>query len=354
MRMLMPRLLAAFVSALVFALQLSPQTAQIDDSALQITAIEGPVAGSVSTTAAGDGTAWVLTKHELFKVDPKDNRLMSVPVEEIKNYVYGAPTIAIGGGSIWVFGNAHKIGGIHRIDPATGNCVATIRLDKRKGETSIAYGMETLWVLNQFDGTLLRIDPGSNQIVTTIQVGKGFWAPLIVGDGAVWVIGSESGDIKRVDPQSNKIVDEFSAGTRQHGVFSPKAGSYSFSVGGGSVWVADQKIKSGDYTLFRFNPKTHEQVATIAVKYSVGLPVFWNNSVWVSTVGSSAEGHLLTEIDLETNKVLGAHFLPRTTLGGQGASPATLLAEGDSLWAISEGSSGFSHLLIRRIEAKHL
>ena len=350
----MPRFFAAFVSAVVLALQLSPQSARIDDPTLRVTTIEGPVVGSVSATAAGDGTAWLLTKHELLKVDPEHNRFVSVPMEEIKNYAYGTPTMAIGGGSIWAFGNAHNIGGIHRIDPATGNCVATIRLDKRKGETSIAYGMGTLWVLNQFDGTLLRIDPDSNQIATTIQVGKGFWAPLIIGDGVVWVMGSESGVVKHVDPQLNKIVDEFSAGTRQHGVFNPKAGIYTFSVGGGWVWVADRKIENGDYTLFCINHKTHEQVAAIAVKYSVGPPVFWNNSVWLSTLGNSAEGHFLTEIDLRTNKVLRTHFLPRTTLGGQGASPATLLAEGDSLWAISEGSSRFSHLLIRRIEAKHL
>jgi DNA-binding beta-propeller fold protein YncE len=350
----MQRFLEVFFLAVAFALRLSAQTVQTDDPRVIVTAIEGPVEGSVSTIAVGDGTAWILTKHELLKVNPKDNLLVSIPVEEMKNYGFGTPSMAIGGGSLWAFGNAHNVGGIHRIDPATGTCIATIRLDKRKGETSIAYGMRTLWVLNQFDGTLLRVDPDTNQIAATIQVGKGFWAPLSVGDGAVWVMDVESGTVRRVDPQLNKIVDEFSAGPRQHGVFSPKAGIYMFSVGEGSLWVADRRIENGDYTLFRINPATHERVATILVKYSIGPPVFWNSSVWVSTIGSSAAGHLVTEIDSGTNKVLATHFLPRTTLGGQGASPATLLAEGDSLWAISEGSSRFSHLLIRRIEPKHL
>jgi DNA-binding beta-propeller fold protein YncE len=55
--------------------------------------------------------------------------------------------------------------------------------------------------LNKFDGTLLRIDPDTNQIAARIQVGKGYWATLSVGDGAVWVMDSESSAVKDVDPQ---------------------------------------------------------------------------------------------------------------------------------------------------------
>jgi DNA-binding beta-propeller fold protein YncE len=359
--MVMPRFPAVFLLAIVFPLQLSAQTVRTDDPKVIITTIEGPregSAGSEPRIAVGDGTAWLLTKDELLKVNPKDNRLVSVPVEQIKRYLYGQPVMKVGGGSIWVFGNAHNVGGIHRIDPATGNCVAAIRLDKRKGETSLAYGMGALWVLNQFDGTLLRINPDTNKIAATIQVGKGFWDPVQVGDGAVWVMGLESGLVKRVDPQLNQIVDEFSIGPKQHnGVFSLKTGMYGFSVGEGSLWVVDLKTglrDYGKYTLFRINLKTHELVATIMVEDSIGPPVFWNGSVWVSTLGSSTRGHLVTEIDPATNKVLGTLFLPRTTAGGQGASPAVVLAGDDSLWAFSEGSWAYSHLLIRRIELKHL
>ena len=354
----MPRFLAVFLLAVVFPLQLSAQTVRTDDPRVMVTTIEGQVEGSVSTIAVGEGTAWLLTKHELLKVDPKDNRLVSVPVEEIGRYVYGRPVMTVGGGSIWLFGNAHNVGGIHRIDPAAGNCVAAIRLEKRKGETSLAYGMGALWVLNQFDGTLLRINPDTNEIAATIQVGKGFWDPVQVGDGAVWVMGLENAVVKRVDPQLNQIVDEFSIGPKQHnGVFSLKTGMYALSDGEGSLWAVDLKTGLRDYgksTLFRINPKTHELVATIMVENSIGPPVFWNGSVWVSTLGSSARGHLVTEIDPATNKVLRSLFLPVTTVGGQGSSPATLLAGDDSLWAFSSGAWRFSHVLIRRIEPKHL
>src|SRR5260370_21433024 len=78
----MPRFFAVFLSAVVFALQLSPQTIWTDDPNFLVTTIEGPVEGSVTTTAAGDGTTWVLAKHELLRVDSKDNRLVSARAGE--------------------------------------------------------------------------------------------------------------------------------------------------------------------------------------------------------------------------------------------------------------------------------
>ncbi len=374
----MPRFLIVVLSAVVLPLQLSAQTVRTDDPRFTITSIEGPQevsAGSEPRIAVGDGTAWLLTKHELLKVNPKENRLVSVPVEEIKRYTYGQVVMKVGGGSVWVFGKAHNVGGIHRIDPATGNCVAAIRLDKGKGETSLAYGMGSLWVLNQFDGTLLRINPATNEIAASIQAGKGFWDPVQVDEGAVWLMGLENGAVKRVDPQLNQIVDEFSIGPKQHnGAFSLKTGLYGLSVGEGSLWAAFFKpgwADYGKYTLFRVNPKTHETVATIMAEDAIGanvhwtvniegsfgpigLPAFWNGSVWVSTLGSSARGQLVTEIDPASNKVSGDLSLPRTTARGQWACTTVLLAGGDSLWAFSGDLGTHAHFLIHRIERKHL
>jgi len=362
----------------VFPLQLSAQTVRADDPRFTITSIEGPQevsAGSEPRIAVGDGTAWLLTKHELLKVNPKENRLVSVPVEDIKRYTYGQLVIKVGGGSVWVFGKAHDVGGIHRIDPATGNCVAAIRLDKRKGETSLAYGMGSLWVLNQFDGTLLRINPETNEIAATIQAGKGFWGPVQVGEGAVWLMGLENATVKRVDPQLNQIVDEFSIGPKQYnGTVSSSTGLYGLSIGEGSLWAVFFKagwVDYGKYDLFRVNPKTRELVATIMAEDAIGplahwtinvegsfgpigLPAFWNGSVWVSTLGSSARGHLVTEIDAATNKVLGTLSLPRTTARGQWVCTTVLLAGDDSLWAFSGDLVTHAHLLIHRIERKHL
>ena len=158
-------------------------------------------------------------------------------------------------------------------------------------------------MLNELDGTLVRIDPDRNKIAATIQLGKGDWDSPQVGEGAVWIMGFESGVVKRVDPQSNKVADEFSAGPPHH--FSLLKGteqaSYSFSVGLGALWVAD----SGESSIWRIDPKTHERIASIPLQ-SPGAPLFLNGSVWVGS----------TEIDPGTNKVLRTISFPHI-IGGE-------------------------------------
>src|SRR5437667_6565068 len=98
----MPRFSVVFLFAVLFPLQLSAQAVRTDDPRFTVTSIAGPQevsAGNEPRIAVGDGTAWLLTKHELLKVNPKENRLVSVPVEQIKMYNYGQPVMKVGGGS---------------------------------------------------------------------------------------------------------------------------------------------------------------------------------------------------------------------------------------------------------------
>ena len=347
----MPRVLVAVMLAAGFPLQLSAQTVSTADPSVIVTSIEVPSEGSMSPFTVGDGTAWLLAKHKLFKVDPTVNQFVAVPVEEISRYVYGLPTLATGGGSVWVFGSAHKVGGIHRIDPATGNCVASIHLEKRKGETSLAYGAGALWVLNQFDGTLLRIDPGTNQIAATIQVGKGYWDPVQVDDGAVWVMGLENGVVKRVDPQANRVADEFSAGSpHENGLLSEatKGGTYSFSVGQGVVWIFDDwhgrifnnDMKAFEIAIWGVDARTHERIGNITRGVLGGTPMFWNG--WLVTIESPVVLRPATATD-------HAILLPPITKLGEGV---TIMAGDDALWSFG-GNWRFGRVLIRRVQPKH-
>jgi hypothetical protein len=303
-------------------LQLRAQTAAADDPSVTVTTIDGPK--GVRGVAVGDGTAWLLTKDALLRVDVSADRLTSAPIEDIERHGLGWPTMVVGKGSVWVYGKAHKIGGIHRIDPATGHCIATIPLEKRKGDISLAYGMGALWVLYRDEGTLLRIDPESMHVTATIALGGRDWNPIDIGDGAVWVMGWVSGLVKRIDPQSNKVVDEFSAGPPEHIGFFGGAGSYSFSVGLGSVWV--KKVDSSGSTMWRIDPATHQRVASIMVGRFAGAPAFWNGFAWMST-----DGPAITKIDPQTNQPVGRIPLPpvgRTLFSARGTEQPKLLSWG--------------------------
>jgi hypothetical protein len=339
---------------------LLPVAAQIlpaSDPNVTITTIEGP---KDAAFAIGDGTAWFLTKDVLTKVDPQNNQLTSVPMEQLQlgNWFLRAigGGFAVGGGSVWRYGKGHGVEGVHRVDPGTGKCIATLALKPRKGMNSLTYGEGSLWVLNEHDGNLVRIDPGTNQVSATIELGKGFWLGLKIADGAVWAVGEENGIVKRLDPQSNKVVDEFSVGRPQkNGLFTMvlEGGSYYFAVGDGTLWVADsQSMSTGKYVLSRIDPKTHERVAQIEIDDSQGAPAFWNGFGWVSMAsGNSRLGHFITKIDLKTNRAAGQIFLPASgRLFNRGASPAILLADENSLWSLSRGFNGDS--VVRRLQAK--
>ena len=50
----------------------------------------------------------------------------------------------------------------------------------------MAFGAGAVWVANASDGTVSRIDPETNEVVKTIEVGNAP-AGIAVSDGLVWV-----------------------------------------------------------------------------------------------------------------------------------------------------------------------
>ena len=55
-----------------------------------------------------------------------------------------------------------------------------------QGPTAVAVGEDAVWVANTGDGTLSRIDPETNEVERTVEVGN---APsgLALADGLLWV-----------------------------------------------------------------------------------------------------------------------------------------------------------------------
>jgi len=54
-------------------------------------------------------------------------------------------------------------------------------------------------VTNELDDTVSRIDPQENRVVETIAVGAGPGA-ITVGAGAVWVANNHDGTVTRIEP----------------------------------------------------------------------------------------------------------------------------------------------------------
>jgi YVTN family beta-propeller protein len=65
------------------------------------------------------------------------------------------------------------------------------RIPVGRGGSGIATGGGSVWVTNEFDGTVSRIDPRTNLIVATIPVG-GSPHDVVVSGGSVWLAGSRT------------------------------------------------------------------------------------------------------------------------------------------------------------------
>jgi YVTN family beta-propeller protein len=86
--------------------------------------------------------------------------------------------------------------------------------------------------LNQGDGSVSRIDPKTNQLVATVEVGvPGPGGDIAVGDGAVWVRASKV-LLSVIDPKTNQVVKRY----------GPAQGSGAVRAGNGKVWVSAHDV----------------------------------------------------------------------------------------------------------------
>jgi peptide/nickel transport system substrate-binding protein len=90
----------------------------------------------------------------------------------------------------------------------------------------IAIGDGGVWVADTGDNAVVRIDPSTQAVITTIPVGDN---PLgiAVGAGSVWVANSGNGTVSRIDPQTNRVIATVAVGG------SPQA----LTIADGRAWV---------------------------------------------------------------------------------------------------------------------
>jgi DNA-binding beta-propeller fold protein YncE len=128
----------------------------------------------------------------------------------------GAGWLAVGGGAVW----AASAQALSSIDPATS------RMRSRKGSVwgPLAYGFGSLWVLGD---ELERVSPRTLGRIATVDLANGF-VDLVAGSGAVWVANEDNGTVVRVDPAEGVVSRTYDVGGRPSGL----------ALGAGAVWVA--------------------------------------------------------------------------------------------------------------------
>jgi YVTN family beta-propeller protein len=170
-------------------------------------------AGSLWVLDFGD---WPAGRHRGSVLDPVEGR--RVPVG------HAPAAMASGGGHLWVTNNLDDT--LTRIDPRTARVAGTIPVGD--GPVGVAAGHGAVWVANTQAGTVTRIDPRKGWATATIAVGHGPRG-MAAGEHGIWVTNSLDDSVSRIDPDTNRVVETIPVG----------AGPSAIAVRGGAVWVAN-------------------------------------------------------------------------------------------------------------------
>jgi len=211
--------------------------------------------------------------------------------------------VAIGEGAVWVT-DQHNAD-VYRINPRTNQVVATISL--HGSPKGLVVGDGAIWVAEQ--GGLSRIDPETNQVVTTIDVGRGL--NVAVGADSVWVT-STNGVVSGIDPETNQVISSITVG----GIPS------NIAIANNAVWVANRENTS----VSRIDPQTNQIVASIDVGFSTLALAATQDSVWVAGYSDAT----LLRIDPQTNQVVAR--IP------VGVSSWGIAADKDAVWVTSNSN----------------
>jgi DNA-binding SARP family transcriptional activator/streptogramin lyase len=169
---------------------------------------------------------------------------------------------------------------------------------------SLAVGDDAVWVANADDGTVLRIDPESYEVVETIGLGADVNS-VAVGFGSVWVAGGNNESLFRIDPDENAVEE-----TLRFGKADPLRPDPVFFVATGleAVWISQGR------EVVRIDPRTNEVTKRIALPspaatasshvVPVGLAAGGGN-VWVPTLDER-----LVRIDEGTGAISATTQLP--------------------------------------------
>jgi streptogramin lyase len=214
--------------------RISPETnkveATIDISIYQ--SFKGtPPSGGI---AAGHGSIWMITKEDkdrfdvLARIDPQKNE-----IAEMIELGHVGGGVAVDASSIWV--TVPDEGLLLRIDPGSGEVIAEI--DGLVQPAFVAAGEDAVWVLSgtwdghpEGDASVTKVDASTNEIETRIAIDErpGTAGNIAVGEGFVWARTSFT-ILAKIDPTTNAIVAQY----------PNEKGNGDVKVAFGSVWLSD-------------------------------------------------------------------------------------------------------------------
>jgi DNA-binding beta-propeller fold protein YncE len=241
--------------------------------------------------------------------------------------------IAAGAGGIWVPNTGD--GTLARIDPSTDAVVATIDLGASSSDAADPAGLfpsvavaasdSAVWAsrLVQAGDTiaaaLLEIDPAGNSVRREIALDARPSALALDGD-TLWVACRADDVLLRVDSLTGQVVATIAVDAPEH-----------LTVGDGAIWVAG----SGTSMLQRVDPGSNTVVATVELDGVVRGLAAEGGAVWVTTLPVGSFNGGVTRVSVATNAVLASFPL---------TAPGAVAAQDGQVWVVQSSVSTISRI----------
>jgi hypothetical protein len=206
-------------------------------------------------------SAWVACKEEsrVIRIDTRTGKRTAA-------LRLGTPVIAVASGfsSIWALDTSSTL---YRIDPATARVRKRIQVGAGK-PYNIWTGGSSVWVIDDGDGSLIRVSARTNRIVKRLVVGDGP-ADIAFTSTQAWVINHRDRRLSRIELATNAV-------TRLATIAGENEAPERLTLLGGSLWITGRGVD-----LLKVNPATGKVEATYDVGAS-GIDVIGvGDSLWV-------------------------------------------------------------------------
>ncbi len=179
------------------------------------------------------------------RIDPKTNQ----EVATVKLPGEPCAGLATGFGSLWIplCGRTKTLA---KVDLASNRLTTVFKIGPAAAEGGVTTGPDSVWLVVDKAGSLVRLDPATGAVRQTIRIPPGSYNPLY-RDGAVWVTRADGSEITAVDAATGVV-----SATAQTG-----PGPRFLTAGAGAVWTLNQ----GDGSLTRVELDTKKTAKTIAL-----------------------------------------------------------------------------------------
>ncbi len=214
------------------------------------------------------------------RIDPKTRSVTAI----VKLGGEPCSGLATGFGSLWI-PLCGKLPMLAKVDLKTGTLTDVFKVGPAQDEGGVATSSDSVWLVVDRIGTLVRIDPATGAIRQKIQLPPGSYNPHY-SDGQIWVTRADGSEITSIDAATGAKIATIATGP----------GPHFLTDGAGSVWALDQ----GDGTLARVN--THTKATRMIPLGTPGLGgdiAFHEGMIW-TTVSKIP----LSVVDAANNRLL--------------------------------------------------